>query len=248
MTPNPIFNLKRFNALIGSGFYRKGNKFLAVIEWILASFLLLSSSALILIKKHVELQTLHAVMIRVYQISYVIVLSIPALSGLSHDDDKMKLWRMLPASMFEKTLYYYLRTFIWFSILFFAAQFLIDRLFWSWMADINVDPSGYYIGIKEIFTLTDYFPVKPEWFRYVVSYFYLIMMPLLATGYNTTNNKYMARPFSFYMIVVLFIQAPFTGAHHDLNLIFMTLLSSVTVIILIAVFTEAIIKSYRGSK
>ena len=247
MNPNPIFNLKRFSALIGSGFYRKGNKFLAVTEWILASMLLLSSSVLIIRKMDVELDTLHSIMIRVYQISYVIVLSIPALSGLSYDDDKMKLWRMLPASMFEKTLYYFLRTFIWFSILFFAAQFLIDRLFWSWMADINVDTSAYHIGIKEIFTLTDYFPVKPAWFKYVVSFFYLIMIPLCANGYNSTN-KYMARPFSFYLIIVLFIQAPLSGAHHDLNLIFMTLLSSISVIGLIAVFTEAIIKSYRGSK
>lgn len=247
MNPNPIFNLKRFSALIGSGFYRKGNKFLAVTEWILASMLLLSSSVLIIRKMDVELDTLHSIMIRVYQISYVIVLSIPALSGLYHDDDKMKLWRMLPASMFEKTLYYFLRTFIWFSILFFAVQFLIDRLFWSWMADINVDTSVYHIGIKEIFTLTDYFPVKPAWFKYVVSFFYLIMIPLCATGYNSTN-KYMARPFSFYLIVVLYIQIPFSGANHDVNLIFMTLLSSISVICLIATFTEAIIKSYRGSK
>lgn len=247
MNPNPIFNLKRFNALIGSGFYRKGNKFLAVTEWILASMLLLSSSALIIRKIDVELDTLHSIMIRVYQISYVIVLSIPALSGQSHDDDKMKLWRMLPASMFEKTLYYFLRTFIWFSILFFAAQFLIDRLFWFWMSDINVDTSAYHIGIKEIFTLTDYFPVKPEWFRYVVSFFYLIMIPLCANGYNSTN-KYMARPFSFYLIVVLFIQIPFSGANHDVNLIFMILLSSMSVIGLIAVFTESIIKSYRSTK
>jgi len=240
MKPNPIFNLKRFNALIGSGFNKKGNNILAIFQWILVTLFIVTAFSIFIKSQDVELQTMRAIMIRFYQISYVLVLAMPALGGMSRDDDKIKLWRMLPASLFEKTLYFYLRSFVWFSILFFAAQFLIDRLFWSAMADINTDTSAYRIGLKEIFTLGDYFHNAPGWIRYTATFFYMALVPLCANGYSGPTRQ-LALPFSFYLVVLLFIYNP-------LNYVLMYIMISISVLLYIAMFTEAIIKSYRGSK
>lgn len=247
MKPNPIFNLKRFSALIGSGFNTKGNNFMAIMQWIFASILLVFSLMLIINTLDVELGKLRSVLIRIYQISYALTLAAPALSGLSRDDEKIKLWNLLPASLFEKTLYYYLRIFIWFSILFFAVRFLVDRLIWSAMSNAHTDVSAYYIGLKDIFTLGNTFSNTPGWIRYTATFFYMALVPLCANGY-TGNSKQAALPSTFFLTVILFIQTPLTAPSQKSIFILQVILISSSVILYITIFIQAIIKSYRCSK
>ena len=247
MKPNPIFNLKRFCALIGSGFNIKGNNFIAIMQWIFASTLFLLSLMLIINKLDIELGKLRDVLIRIYQISYALTLAAPSLWGLSRDDEKIKLWNLLPASLFEKTLYYYLRIFILFSILFFAVQFLVDRFIWSAMSNAHTDVSAYYIGLKDIFTLGDTFSNTPGWIRYTAAFFYMALVPLCANGY-TGFNKQAALPYTFFLTVVLFIQTPLTAPSQKSMFILQVILISGSVILYMTIFIYAIIKSYRCSK
>ena len=209
MRTSPIFNINRFMGLIGNGINsRKVTMPYLFFVFLAVAFLIPLIYSLV---DSLGPYTSELVLTRIYQISYIVFLSIPALR-ISRNKDKLTQWNLLPASAFEKYLFYLLWIFVWRTFIFMVVVSAFDHIVWNGAEFKNfsqpVDPSQFYIHIRDIFTFVNIDSSFPEWAGYVLNFFYFATLPLI-TGIGLISSLNRVSPWTYmyiiYSVLVAFI-------------------------------------------
>lgn len=209
MKRNNIFNMERFLGLIGTGINRTKNisEFytIAIFTFLLIAWLFMQMITTF------EFDIARKVTTRVYQVTYILFLSAP-LFRLSSNQERFMQWNLLPASAFEKYLFYLLWIFVWRTFIFMVVVSAFDHIVWNG-AEFNnfsqpVDPSQFYIHIRDIFTFVNIDSSFPEWAGYVLNFFYFATLPLI-TGIGLISSLNRVSPWTYmyiiYSVLVAFI-------------------------------------------
>ncbi len=168
METSSIFNWKRFAGLFGSGFNRKRGSFLRIFIWITLTMYALDFLLETVGKLEPELS--NTVLSRLYQAGYIIALTILSLKGYANKE-KVIAWVLLPASAFEKTLYRYIRTFVFGSIVYFAVV---------WVLDYIIGSDSEHLTFLDIIAIIPPTPTMPLWLNYTVFFLYCMLVPMIA--------------------------------------------------------------------
>ena len=118
---------------------------------------------------HLEPELSNTVLLKLYQVGYIVTLTILSLKGYANKE-KVIAWALLPASAFEKTLYRFIRTFVFGSIVYFAVVWVLDSIIGS--------DSGH-IKFLDIIAIIPPTPTMPLWLNYTVFFFYCMLVPLI---------------------------------------------------------------------
>lgn len=214
MKHNNTFRLNRFLGLIGTGIYkRKNSKTLTFTIWVGILFLFVLLNQLI---SNLEFESARIVVTRVYQISYIVFLSVPVFR-LTFNEQMSIQWNLLPASAFEKNLYSVLGMLIWRSLLFFIVVLGLDYLLWSgspFIESMGMEMGQCRIRLTEFFTFGITDTIMPRWASYVLVFFFYTSIPILA---GISNNTSLHREYAFtyawsaYIIFSTFINYCFKG-------------------------------------
>ena len=224
MKQNNIFSLKRFMSLIGTGLYkRKNSKSLAFALWTGIFFLFIILDQLV---SNLEFDRARIVVTSVYQISYVIFLSVPVFR-LTFNEQMSIQWNLLPASAFEKNLYSVPGMLIWRSLVFFIVVLGLDYILWN--GSPFVEKMGMEIGqcrirLSEFFTFGITSLKLPQWASYIMAFFFYTSLPIIA---GMSNNTSLHREYAFtyvyliYIVFSTFVDYCFSNNNRELMVIFL---------------------------
>jgi len=208
MKQNNIFRLKRFLGLIGTGIYkRKNSKVLTFTIWVGIFYLFILLEQLI---SNLEFDSARNVVTRVYQISYIIYLSIPVFR-LTFNEQMSAQWNLLPASAFEKNLYSVLGMLIWRSLLFFIVVLGMDYMLWNsspFIENMGMEIGRCRIRLTEFFTFGVSDTTMPRWASYVLAFFFYASIPILA-GININTSLHREYAFTYAWTAYLVINTIF---------------------------------------
>ena len=207
MKKNNIFNMQRFLGLIGTGINRSNNarvKYLYIITELLAFCLIMILIPELL--KNLDFDTARNVVTKLYQVLYIIFLSIP-IFRLSTSQDRFTQWSLLPASAFEKYVFITLVLFLWRTIIFVIAMYFVDYLVWMDTPFVRtMDLTECHIRIGDFFMLRSYHEFLPLWLYHIAVFFFFTAVPLfIGAHHNTTFNRY--EPFGFVVIFYFMVKA-----------------------------------------
>lgn len=246
MKSNPVFSIKRFEALIGNGMFKNkipGATFMLVLACF--AFLIPVISQLI---NGMEIEHAKMVMTKIYQVSYIIYLSIPALRNVI-SKEKQQIWFMLPASYFEKTIYFILKYIIWYSILFFIAVYAIDYMVWNTASVSHTeDYSICCFNLKDMFTLDQIPSSIPQWAKYPLTAIYFACFSLTTviasaiSAFRPNSHFFMA--YLFFVLLGSIIDPTFYR-HHNIAFYMFSGLGSFS---LISILISSFVRSYKTSR
>ena len=131
---------------------------------------------------HLEPELSNTVLLKLYQVGYIVTLTILSLKGYSNKE-KVTAWALLPASAFEKALYRIIKTFVFGSIVYFAI---------IWVLDSIISSDSEHIKFLDIIAIIPPTPTMPLWLNYTIFFFYCMLVPMI-------GNLQFLEPFANYI-------------------------------------------------
>lgn len=221
MERNNIFCIDRFLGLIGTGINRRKNSF--VYGFAVALGLILTLIMIEQLLSILEYETAKSVVIRFYQIGYIFFLAVPVLR-MAFNEEKSTQWNLLPASAFEKYLYFVFAILIWRTIVYLVAVYVLDYMVWAQTPFYeSMGFSQCRVGLKEFFTFGFSGTNLPQWVYYIAVFFYYASLTIMTgIGFNTILNS--RHPdFTFVYMVQLVLSAFIRNTNRNDNTHFIVL-------------------------
>ena len=197
--------MNRFLALFGTGIYRRKQSF--VYGFAIAIGLILAITMMDQLLSIVDYETAKRIMIKFYQIGFVFFLAVPTFK-ITFNEDKATQWNLIPASAFEKYLFFIIAILVWRTIVYFIAVYLLDYVVWSSTPfSESMGISQCQIGLNELFTFGFSDTNLPQWAYYsAIFFFYSSLAIVTGIGFNSALNR--NRPdFTFVYLVQLVLAA-----------------------------------------
>ena len=205
MERNDIFSMDRFLGLIGTGINRRKHSF--VFGFAVATGLIVTLMMIDQLLSILEYETAKRVIIRFYQIGFVFFLAVPAFR-ITFNEDKSTQWNLLPASAFEKYLYFIFAILVWRTIVYCIAVYGLDYVVWAQTPfSESMGINQCHIGLKELFTFGFSNTNLPQWAYYSAVFFYYASLAIVTgIGFNSATNH--THPdFSYVYLVQLVLTA-----------------------------------------